>query len=675
VLLVGLPLLLGVWHVWAVSSRYFVGSFDDDASYLLTAQAILHGASLTGHLTSGASVVGAYPPGYSFLLIPLLWIWPHTFTPERVWSAVCFAAVFPLLWVYLGRRRVGDVVRFSALILMAANPVMATFGSMVMAETSFLVLLLVLLLLAEGWDRDAPGRGAKVLSARGIGVVVAGGGLVWLKEAGIGVAIGLGVWYLIRKDLRRAALVIGGCALLLVPVLVARHIGGVPLEGSRYSAELGGYYHGGLASRLFHVVPTSFGHYFRVALPATVIPHGSPLPTSGWMIVWHVLAWQISVFTVFGLGVAIFRHRDAAVVAIPVYAAETLLWPEVNERRVILALPIILGWYALGLVTAIRWVLARWAGLIAWRQRRSRSHWPVWVRPAPAALIGLLLAAAIGTPLALQSPRDYLFSIHETTSHPSGSRYMSILTAVGQPKTVIETDYESTTALFTGHLTANSAFIAAPGGKCHLSSVRHALSADRAGYLLIGAVNKAHVIDNVCLYHLAASNDFAVRLLRTQRDEASVFELIGPGTAHPALTDLLSGAAESSNAAVSLTRVASLGRGDVPGYSTVVIPSKGQGQLTWTWGGHDELSQVSVGEVEPLGSASISGVTLEVQRTSGAWVPVADAAGPVGDGGAPYLLGELPAGTKATGIRLLVRASGPVAVTDVHALGTAQYPQ
>jgi hypothetical protein len=58
-LLVGFTMIIGVWHVWAVSSRYFVGSFDDDASYLLTAQAILHGAGLTGHLTSGASVVGA----------------------------------------------------------------------------------------------------------------------------------------------------------------------------------------------------------------------------------------------------------------------------------------------------------------------------------------------------------------------------------------------------------------------------------------------------------------------------------------------------------------------------------------------------------------------------------------------------------------------------------------
>jgi hypothetical protein len=247
---------------------------------------------------------------------------------------------------------------------------------------------------------------------------------------------------------------------------------------------------------------------------------------------------------------------------------------------------------------------------------------------------------------------------------------MSILAAVGHPSTVIDTDYESTTALYTGHLTANTPFTFASLENCHLPAVRRALHADHAGFLLIGTVNKPHLIDNACLFHLAASHPFAVRLLRTQRDQASVFELIGPGTAHPTLTDLVGHASQASNAPISLVRRPSLGRGDVPGYSTVITPSNGQGQLTWTWGDHDSVTQVSVGEVQPLGGGTISGVTIEVQRANGTWVPVDDSAGPVGDGGASYLLGELPAGTKASAMRLVVHATGPVAVTDAHALGT-----
>ncbi|MCL2395211.1 MAG: hypothetical protein FWC87_11040 [Acidimicrobiaceae bacterium] len=675
-LLVGLPAVIGIIHVWLVSYHYFVGSFDDDASYLMTAQAILHGAGLTGHLPSGASVVGAYPPGYSFLLIPLLWIWPHSFNPERVFSAVAYAAVFPLLWVYLGRRKVGDVVRFGALLLLAANPVMATFGSMVMAETSFLVLLLVLLLITEGWR---PGPASRVLGPRGIAVVVAGAGLVWLKEAGLGVVVGLGLWYLLHRDWRKATAVIGGCALLLVPVLVARHVGGVPLAGSRYSQELGSYYSGGWMDRVTHVLPASLVHYFTFALPATVLPHGSPLPgTSGWLVVWAVLAAQVGVFTVLGLAISVFRYRDAAVVAIPVYAAETLLWPQVNERRVILALPIVIAWYVLGVVTAVRWLLAFVGAHTGARDpvrndsiRASRWSWPALYRPVSLVGVGVLAAAAIGTPLAFQFPRDYLFGLHRTSSHPGGSRYMSILAAVGQPSTVVETDYESTTALFSGHLTANKAFIASPGRICNPTAIHQALAGDRAGYLLIGTVNKPGVIDSPCLFRQAVSHpSWAVRLLRTSRDQASVFELFGPGTAHPQMSNLLAGSDVSSSAPLGYVRNRSLGAGDLPGLSTVLTPTDGESTIAWSWGPNVTLDQVSVGEVRLLHGGSLSGVTLEVQRANGSWVAVSDAPGLVGDGGAPYLLGEFPSGTRAQAMRLVVRSSAPVVVTDANALGT-----
>jgi hypothetical protein len=663
VLLVALPAAIGLVHVWLISSHYFVGSFDDDGSYLLTAQAVLHGAGLDGHLASGASVVGAYPPGYPFLLVPLLWIWPHTFTPERVFSAVAYAAVFPLLWAYLGRRKIGDVVRFTSLLLLAVSPVMATFGSMVMAETSFLVLLLVMLILADGWH---PGAGSRVLSPRGIAVIVAAAGLVWLKEAGVGIVIGLALWYLLNRDWRKSLAVFGGFVLLMLPVLVARAVGSVPLAGSRYSQELGNYYSGGLVHRLDHVLPTSFVHYFSYALPATLIPHGSPLPGHGdWHIVWGFVAGQAVVFTVLGLLIAIFRHRDAAVVAIPVYAAETLMWPEVNERRVILILPIIAAWYALGVVSTVRWLLAR----IAERPARSRVR-PAFYRPLSLAGIGLLAAAAIAAPQAVQFPRDYLYALHQSSSHPGGSRYMSILAAVGQPSTVIETDYESTTALYTGHLTANAAFVTTIQHGCNPQAVFQAFTADRAGYLLIGTVNRPKVIDSPCLFRQAVSSpSTAVRLLRTSRDQASVFELIGPGTAHPDLSNLLAGSEVSSTAPLGYAGNPFLGAGDLPGMSTVLTPVNGQSTLSWTWGQNVTLDQVSVGEVGLLGGGSLSGVSLEVQRANGSWVAVADAPGLVGDGGAPYLLGQFPANTRALGMRLVVRSTGPVVVSDANALG------
>ncbi|MBO0691547.1 MAG: hypothetical protein J2P58_01510, partial [Acidimicrobiaceae bacterium] len=296
--------------------------------------------------------------------------------------------------------------------------------------------------------------------------------------------------------------------------------------------------------------------------------------------------------------------------------------------------------------------------------------WAPAARTVSLACLGVLAAAAVATPLAFQFPRDYLFALHKTSSHPGGSRYMSVLAAVGQPATVIETDYESTTGLFTGHLTANKAFIASPGHICNPTLIRKALAGDDAGFLLIGTVNKPGVIDSPCLFRQMVSQpSLAVRLLRTTRDQASVFELMGPGTAHPGMTSLLTDSRVAATAPLGYVRNQSLGAGDLPGLSTVLTPVNGQSTLTWTWGPNVTLDQVSVGEVRPLHGGSLSGVSLEVQRANGSWVAVADAPGLVGDGGAPYLLGEFPSGTRALAMRLVVRSSAPVTVTDANALG------
>ncbi len=139
------------------------------------------------------------------------------------------------------------------------------------------------------------------------------------------------------------------------------------------------------------------------------------------------------------------RHRDATVTIVPVYLAMTLLWPYVNERRVILVLPIVAAWYVVG--GAAVWRAVR-DGLARRRELRGARPWTV--RGVGAALA----AAAVVVPLAAQTPRDYLFAVHQDSSQFGGSRYAAILAHLGTPADVVETDYLSSTALFTGHRTA-----------------------------------------------------------------------------------------------------------------------------------------------------------------------------------------------------------------------------
>jgi hypothetical protein len=143
-----------------------------------------------------------------------------------------------------------------------------------------------------------------------------------------------------------------------------------------------------------------------------------------------------------------------------------------------------------------------------------------------------------------------------------------------------------------------------------------------------------------------------VRLLSTGRDEASVFELIGPGTGHPDLRDLESATVPSTAAAGTTSTV------------------------EWNWGTDESVSQVSAGEVG-LRGAGVASVALQLRVPSGAWHTVARAASAVGDGrgAAPYLLAQLPSGMVASAMRVVVTSSGSspgpgqLSVADVHALG------
>lgn len=634
-----LALAVGLVHVALVAPHYFVGSFDDDSSYILSAQALLHGQGLSGHLANGSVVAGVYPPGYPALLTPLVWLWPHTSVPLRLLSVLCYAALFPLVWIYLRRRGVHPWMVTATLALIALGPTFATFGSMVMAEAPFLVVFVLWLMLVERWDRQASS-----LTWTGMAVVVTAGGLIWLKEAAIGMVAGVAIWELVNRRDRhlgaraiRAAFVAAGSAALLVPVLVARAASGTPIAGSRYSEELGAYYHGGLGGRLIHVVPHGLWQMLTTAVGATLVPYLSPLPTQSGVlsVLGEALSWHVTILAAVGAVVWFRRHRDAAVVVVPVYLAETLLWPYVNERRVILVLPVIAAWYVLG-AAAI------------WREAAARiaSRDPARLQAARRGAV-CLAAVVVVIPLVVQVPRDYLFKFNQSGSHFEGSRYSAVLSRIGPGSVPVETDYLYSTALFTGHRTARSAFDAALTG-CYLPAVVSAVDSDRAGFLLLGDVNKPGVMDSPCLLGLADSQPWAVRLLQTSRDNVSVFELIGPGTAHPDLADQLKSSAFTQRT------------------------SAGAVTYQWTWASRSAMRQVSAGEAAFTGpGSSTSKVTLETEVAPGRWMTVASASSGVGDGSgyAPFLLASAPALPPATGLRIVLEGHGAAtSVGDVHAL-------
>jgi len=302
----------------------------------------------------------------------------------------------------------------------------------------------------------------------------------------------------------------------------------------------------------------------------------------------------------------------------------------------------------------------------------------------PAVAVSVALIS-----LAVQFPRDYLFAVGQDTSAPGGSPYLAFLRALGQPTEVVETDYLWTTALFSGHRTANRAFAA----KCDAGSIAHALQADRAGYLLTAALS-GPIVDSGCVLDLAAAQPNAVRLYRTARDKASVFELVGPGTAHPDLRDLTA-TAQMTASPPGVTEVPETPQtgGDPAGDSQSIATADGTAALTWSWPKPQSISQISLGAAGAVAVAT-TGVTIESQGPDGTWHQVGSVAGPVGPGSSsgysvaaapsrdqfvagsarvPYLVREFRQPLQATALRITVTVGpggGDVALHDFHALGS-----
>lgn len=638
ILLVGGPMLLGLLHVALIAPRYHVGSFDDDASYILAAKALLSGQGLTGHLVSGEAVVGLYLPGFGALLAPLVWLWPHGLVDLRLLSVAGYAAVFPLTWLLLRRRRLSEGVIAVALVVLALGPVFATFGSMVMAEMPFLVVLLVLLLLADDWLASS-----RLLGPAGIGVMVAAAALLWLKEAGLGLVVGLVLWLPLSRSPRRwakAAVLAGFSAVAVLPGLIARYDLGIPLAGGRYSEELGSYYQGSLAERVLHVLPESTWHLLATAIPATLVPYLAPLPLNGhWPDLWKALSWQVTLLCAVGAVTWFRRYRDPAVAMTVVYLGESVLWPFVNERRAILVLPLLVGWYGLG--AAVTWrALRGWVG-------RAELRWT----GAPTALAAVAAVAAVAVtfaPLVAQAPRDYLFGWGQSSSDPRGSGYMEMLAALSPRSAVVETDYRSTVALYSGHPTAWTAFYDTTVD-CYEPTVLADLAADHAAFVLLGDLNKPDQIDSPCIAGLIGSASWAVPLLHTARDDATVYELIGPDTANPGLVDDL------TSASPPLETTA--------GDDTV---------WTWQWSAPVAATQLSLGAAADL-SGPTTEVRLQYRDAAGGWITAASAPSGIGGctGCAPFLL-DSSGPVEVTSVRVVVTGpTGPGAVGDLAVLGPA----
>lgn len=610
-LLVPATAVIGLAHALVVGRLYHVGSFDDDANYILTARALAHGVGFGGMLPAGIPLIGTYPPGFALLLSPLALVAGAATWPYRALVLVCYLAVYPLTDIWLRRLGARRWLRVGVLLLFALSPVSATYATMVMVEAPFLVTFLALVLLAPRWAADRRG-----LTPAGVGTVLLAAASIWLKEAGVGIVAGLAVWLVLQHRWRRAFSMLVLVGLSVVPILAYRVAVGTPLAGSRYSSEIGG-------NLGLQAIPGALRQYAQSALANSVVPHVS-VPA-----LFLAVTVTVPAFVLVGVVVWLRRYREPATVMALVYLAETLVYPYINERRVVLVLPVVLAWYLVGAEQAFRWIAA------------AASRWLPGRRVvAVLAAVGALLVVL---PLAWQFDRNYRLDPGQHTSRPLGSPYLGFVAAATAPGDVVETPYVFTTSLGTGRRTADDAFT----GSCDEDAIRQAAFDDGAGVVVDAAFNTPPPVQD-CQVPVLEQASWAVPLYRSALDDATVYQLLGPGTVRPHLSDAVTG----------------------DGAST---PVAGGTALSWSWSQPRQLDQLSVGRAI-AGEGTVARVLLEWADAGGRWHPVASAAGPVGAGEAtPFLLWRPDRPVTATAVRVVVLGGSgappsEVQAYDVHAL-------
>ena len=551
---------LAVLHVILVAGHYVVGSFDDDGHYLALAKAFVHGKGYVDTSIPGSPVETLYPPGYPLLLAPFVWLSGDAVWPLRVLSALAFLGCFPLLNRLLRRQGVGATTRVGALLLFALSPTAATFASEVMPETVFLLVLLAVLLALPQWEIER-----RLLTWRGAVVALGAPYLLLLKAAGLPMLVGVLGWLLLRRRWRQLGMTVATSVVMLAPLVLVRMASG-PVVGTRYTSEYG------LAGPFLHAVWNGIRLYVTDAIPTTLVPTaGAGLHGHGAVV--DVLLWVVRYSAALLVAVGwlgwLRRRVDVTMLIVPLYLAETVPFPFINQRRVVLLLPLVVAWYAMG-----------WAAVVTACRRWSAARAPRrWLRHAVAVPAVLVLPL-----LVWQLPRDYLLHRGESTPAARGSGYVAALHEVTPPGWSIATGYQWTIADLTGRTANNVAHLSTncdPGQAGDEARIRSLFVKYHVATVLDAWVKWPYNIDNGCILAAMQAATWAVPVYHGT-DESTVFVLIGPNTPRADLHVVLDEATPTNEVQLpspSMVREISV---TVPGSSrpTLQVHSPGTGWTT-----------------------------------------------------------------------------------------------
>lgn len=196
-----------------------VGSFWDDAHYIVLAESLADGTGYRLTNLPGAPVEDAFPPGYPLLLVPLVTLFPENFLPLKAFSFVLWLGSLLLLW-RLWRRQFTPKQALMLLALAALSPHLVGMATTVMSESPYLFFSLVVLNLLAEVEDGLGKRPWRQQMALVIGLLLSLLFTVLLRTVGITLVLGISVYLLVkygRRYLKYLAAFLMAVGLLMVP--------------------------------------------------------------------------------------------------------------------------------------------------------------------------------------------------------------------------------------------------------------------------------------------------------------------------------------------------------------------------------------------------------------------------------------------------------------------------
>lgn len=192
-------------------SRFFVGYFPDDATYVLGARSLLQGRYAALYLPGTPPLI-QYPPGYPFFLAPFVYLLQPHWEWLKLTSVAATLLSGALFWRLCGPWY-SEKERGLVLALYALHPVTAVFSGALLSEPCFVLFSLLALLAVGGAAEERSPRQGWTLAALAAWVaVIRPDGVLFAASLLAGLAWGRS-WRASMKAAGLTALALGGVAL------------------------------------------------------------------------------------------------------------------------------------------------------------------------------------------------------------------------------------------------------------------------------------------------------------------------------------------------------------------------------------------------------------------------------------------------------------------------------